>query len=470
MKDLFIELLKVAISVIPMSYVCFLISVYIVRFGLGIISLIVKEEKLEKLRFPAMLLTTLYLVIEYIHTVHRDDLYYVCIIVLFVLLCVLIKWLYSMVVEYRTQNEKQKVYDAQSKAKPIEPVRPIPPTQTKPISIVSNAPMNILATEKKTVVHKNIVGDTINEKVNRSELNIGGFNYGRFEPNFITRSGDYVYSPVELFISCKLLDAGFSYEYFRKLQLEETITLIPSFTIKINKYGRRVFWEHFPSIKDEYNSNRWRLKKQLYETHNIALGRNLFLTTDDNFTFREIDECIAMIQKLLDPKECIGVNKDIYSTDDCYSIELRSIEEEIICDESSFLNYFLMDIATYTRRLIIFSPYMTEARTHMLLPFFDGAISQGKQIIVVTKDISCRNKEDRNKHRQIESTLITHGVHIVYRGDMHEKLIFVDNTAVWNGSLNALSFTGRTRENMHRHTDKRTVSYYTKMYQIGAIN
>jgi hypothetical protein len=105
----------------------------------------------------------------------------------------------------------------------------------------------------------------------------------------------------------------------------------------------------------------------------------------------------------------------------------------------------------------------------MLLPLFDNAIGQGKQIVVVTKDISCRKKEDRDKCRKLEPILSAHGVRIDYRGDMHEKLIFVDHDAVWVGSLNALSFTGTTGEVMHRHTDRKTVAEYAKMYQIDAI-
>ena len=89
--------------------------------------------------------------------------------------------------------------------------------------------------------------------------------------------------------------------------------------------------------------------------------------------------------------------------------------------------------------------------------------------MVVTKDISCRKKEDRDKCRKLEPILRSHGVRIVYRGDMHEKLVFVDHDAVWVGSLNALSFTGTTGEVMHRHTDQKTVAEYAKMYQIDAI-
>ena len=37
---------------------------------------------------------------------------------------------------------------------------------------------------------------------------------------------------------------------------------------------------------------------------------------------------------------------------------------------------------------------------------------------------------------------------------MHEKLIFIDNDILWNGSLNTLSFTGSTGEIMQRIKNK----------------
>ena len=52
---------------------------------------------------------------------------------------------------------------------------------------------------------------------------------------------------------------------------------------------------------------------------------------------------------------------------------------------------------------------------------------------------------------------------------MHEKLIFVDSSAVWIGSLNALSFSGQTGEVMHRIGDKAITAEYEKLYDISHI-
>lgn len=150
-------------------------------------------------------------------------------------------------------------------------------------------------------------------------------------------------------------------------------------------------------------------------------------------------------------------------------LESTPINKDVICSGNSFLQHFIKDIGTFNQSLVIYSPFITETRLQMLLPYFDKAISQRKQIVVVTKDITRRKKEERSKYTLMESVLRKHGVRVVYQGDMHEKLIFIDQDAVWVGSLNALSFTGSTGEVMHRHADKKTVAEYAKIYHIGGF-
>lgn len=373
--------------------------------------------------------------------------------VLAVMLVALLKWLYELLSGFRTEKNKQK---------------------RSTVSIIKKQVYNSPHPEQKVAVIKNNdntcvkpVVAAIATSTKEPEPNCQYSNYGRATPSFKTPKGDYVHSPGEVMIASKLFDAGIPYEYQRKLQLGESFLLMPSFTISINNYGKRVFWEHFPSLKSDENFNRWKFKNRIYQMHNIFLGNNLFLTTDDDF--REIAITIAKLKSII-ISECrttSGIFVD--NTDDHKTSSAATIEEDIICDGRTFLDHFVTDLETFNDRLVIFSPFMAEARLHMLLPLFDRAVARGKQIVVVTKDISRRNKEDREKCRKLEPILRAHGVRIVYRGDMHEKLIFVDHDAVWVGSLNALSFTGTTGEVMHRHTDRKTVAEYAKMYQIDAI-
>ena len=143
--------------------------------------------------------------------------------------------------------------------------------------------------------------------------------------------------------------------------------------------------------------------------------------------------------------------------------------KHIVCREESFNDYFLADIKSFKKRLIIYSAFMTEARLSTLLPAFRDAVHEGKQIIVVTKSLSDRGKSELAKYKKCEEELRAIGVNILHKKGMHEKLIFVDSNAVWIGSLNALSFTGLTGEVMQRHADRELTAEYEKLFDIEHI-
>lgn len=142
----------------------------------------------------------------------------------------------------------------------------------------------------------------------------------------------------------------------------------------------------------------------------------------------------------------------------------------IICREDSFFDYFLEDVKNFRKRMIIYSPFMTENRLAALLPILADAINSGKDVSVVTKALSDRGKTEIAQYKKIESELSSIGVSIIHKKGMHEKLVFVDDSVVWMGSLNALSFTGETGEVMHRHQDKEIAQEYQKIFDIPKIN
>lgn len=143
--------------------------------------------------------------------------------------------------------------------------------------------------------------------------------------------------------------------------------------------------------------------------------------------------------------------------------------KHIICREEAFNDYFMEDIKSFKKRLIIYSAFMTEARLSTLLPAFSDAVRAGKQIIVVTKALSERGKTELTQYKKCEEELRAIGVSVLHKKGMHEKLIFVDSNAVWIGSLNALSFTGLTGEIMQRHDDRELTAEYEKLFDIEHI-
>lgn len=141
----------------------------------------------------------------------------------------------------------------------------------------------------------------------------------------------------------------------------------------------------------------------------------------------------------------------------------------VICREDEFYDYFLGDVRGIKRRMIIYSPFITSNRLSQLLPYFNDAIKLGKQIIIVTKALEDRSKTELAQYKHLEEEMTFIGIQIIHKKGMHEKLIFVDDSAVWTGSLNALSFSGVTGEVMHRIHDAGITGEYEKIYNIQHI-
>ena len=172
---------------------------------------------------------------------------------------------------------------------------------------------------------------------------------------------------------------------------------------------------------------------------------------------------------IIDAKEAFP--KLLYSKPRAFIGDVNTNEKHIICREDTFFDYFLEDVHGFKKRLIIYSPFITSNRISLILPDFKDAIASGKRIIIVTKALEERKGRNvRQQYKKMESELTAIGVEILHKKGMHEKLVFVDDSAIWMGSLNALSFSGETGEIMHRHYSREITTEYEKIYNIQYIN
>lgn len=222
------------------------------------------------------------------------------------------------------------------------------------------------------------------------------------------------------------------------------------------------------------------VNKDLRKMFNVAITRAKFkLYIVGNFAYcqkRAKNNALSeLLDKLINKKRLIKIDaKKIlpaitFSRQKNFSLDRNLDAMHIVCREESFNDQFMKDIDLFKKRLIIYSPFMTEARLSVLLPVFADAINDGKQIIVVTKALSDRGKKELAQYQKCEKGLRDIGVNVLHKKGMHEKLIFVDSEVVWIGSLNALSFTGLTGEVMHRHADRELTAEYEKLFDIEHI-
>ena len=159
-----------------------------------------------------------------------------------------------------------------------------------------------------------------------------------------------------------------------------------------------------------------------------------------------------------------------------YSYQKNYLEEDaisgkrLVCLENDFFKYFLSDVISFKEKIIIYSPFMTENRLSQLLPYFMDAISQGQEIMVVTKDLSDRGKRELSIYMKCEKELKDIGVKVFHKKGMHEKIILVDDNITWIGSLNALSYSGETGEVMERRDNPALAADYAQKFNIDSLS
>jgi ssDNA-binding Zn-finger/Zn-ribbon topoisomerase 1 len=183
-----------------------------------------------------------------------------------------------------------------------------------------------------------------------------------------------------------------------------------------------------------------------------ALGKLLYCLINENRF--DIEDAKKLFPKLT------------YAPPEVYVGNAWQDYQHIICKENSFFDYFISDIQMCRHQLIIYSPFITKDRLSSLIPSFADAINRGCSIIIVTKALSDRTKTEFEHYKKCEEELRKIGINIIHKKGMHEKLIYVDDKAVWMGSLNALSFSGFTGEIMHRHCDEKLFTEYSKLLDI----
>lgn len=151
------------------------------------------------------------------------------------------------------------------------------------------------------------------------------------------------------------------------------------------------------------------------------------------------------------------------------SFNIDDIKGTLICREDLFLSIIKTDIQSANKRIIIYCAFMTEKAVAPLLPYFKDAISRRCSIIIITKDYDEFRGTMLQQKKQCESILKQTGIQIIHRKNMHHKLIFIDNSIAWIGSLNILSFGGSTHEDMFRTESIELIQKWFEMEDIEHI-
>lgn len=135
----------------------------------------------------------------------------------------------------------------------------------------------------------------------------------------------------------------------------------------------------------------------------------------------------------------------------------KSLWQSSLFNEKTFYDQLIADISNCKNELLIESPYITSNRVEMLLPCLKKALDRKVKVDIITRDPA--EHEEYIKYQATENILrcVELGINVqLIKGYFHRKLAILDNTILWEGSLNILS-QSNSKEVMRRIVSKPVV-------------
>jgi len=160
-------------------------------------------------------------------------------------------------------------------------------------------------------------------------------------------------------------------------------------------------------------------------------------------------------------------------TTELQALDLPSIYEKIISniiqsfDEKTFYNDLEIEILKCKNRLVIYSPYIGLFRTQQSfrLQMFANLRQQGVEIVIYCKGHLEQSK--KKETRDLMEKWQKMGIKINIDDKYHQKIVLIDSSILYYGSLNILSCID-TKESMLKIENKSIVANFIKEFDPGS--
>jgi phosphatidylserine/phosphatidylglycerophosphate/cardiolipin synthase-like enzyme len=120
--------------------------------------------------------------------------------------------------------------------------------------------------------------------------------------------------------------------------------------------------------------------------------------------------------------------------------EAPDLIDSKLFNEDTFYPAFTKDLKNCQGELLIECPFLTSRRLNQLLPTFQKLKERKVRIVINTRDPHEHDDGHQrdDAHRAI-ANMQRMGVHVLYTGGHHRKLVVIDRRILYEGSLNVLS-------------------------------
>jgi len=129
--------------------------------------------------------------------------------------------------------------------------------------------------------------------------------------------------------------------------------------------------------------------------------------------------------------------------------EFQSDSPDIIYDNDNFMTVFSNDIVNAKKEIIIVSPFVRKRRTLQMVQYLKIASGKNARVIVVTRPKTDFNEKDRAALENALDLLQQDDIRIAFKSNIHQKFAIMDQSIIWYGSINLLSY-GNAQESMMR--------------------
>lgn len=133
----------------------------------------------------------------------------------------------------------------------------------------------------------------------------------------------------------------------------------------------------------------------------------------------------------------------------CAEHETTEVNSDIIYDQITFQERFITDLSSGKRHVIIVSPYAALRRINWLESTLKQLCAKGIQTVVLTRPATSFQGKTADSAQMAIDALMSIGVNVQCRGNIHQKYAVIDDKIVWYGSINLLSF-GTSQESIMR--------------------
>ena len=139
-----------------------------------------------------------------------------------------------------------------------------------------------------------------------------------------------------------------------------------------------------------------------------------------------------MYQKRLKSYAAIG-----YQTK---SIENTLDSPSIIYDGKNFLPVYYNDINNATNEIVIVSPFMRKNRISQFIKVLSPIVAKNVSVTIITRPSEDFKEMEQAMVNENISALNNAGITVNFKSEFHQKFTIIDNTTIWYGSVNFLSF------------------------------